>query len=478
MRKVSKHRLVLVRLFRVAAISILVSTGLVSIPTVVHAATSAGLGGTINVGPSSSLVVNNLLPGSAGDIQALNYGSETITAIVTASSGTVAVTYSTGLTVPTGYQTSVTTPAAVIGLYGAVSDVNAALNTLTYAASSTSGPATITTTITDRGSGAIAYDTTTGNYFQAVTTADTWDQAYNAITGDTLTDHTSLASVAKRQAQSATGTGATLCAYVFNGMCGYFATIYNSAQDTLVTSKVGTDQAWLGGSDRYHEGQWVWADPKAPAYNKQFSDQSSGITGQTDETGQNDKGTGSNPTGQPISYTVNGNTYSFVQWNNNEPNNSGGNENALQIVAGGNGNWNDLSETASTLNIFIVEYGGLGEVQTYAPSTSTINVNVGYTPNIYVGTTNGSGTVTYRATTSLTATINPAGKVTFYANGKAIPGCKNLNASPYTVVCSTWKPSQQNLINLTARIVPTNGSYSTATSPTVVLRAVMRSTTR
>ena len=196
MSKVSKHRLVLVRLFRVAAISILVSTGLVSIPTVVHAATSAGLGGTINVGPSSSLVVNNLLPGSAGDIQALNYGSETITAIVTASSGTVAVTYSTGLTVPTGYQTSVTTPAAVIGLYGAVSDVNAALNTLTYAASSTSGPATITTTITDRGSGAIAYDTTTGNYFQAVTTADTWDQAYNAITGDTLTDHTSLASVA------------------------------------------------------------------------------------------------------------------------------------------------------------------------------------------------------------------------------------------------------------------------------------------
>ncbi|CAB4331457.1 unannotated protein [freshwater metagenome] len=41
---------------------------------------------------------------------------------------------------------------------------------------------------------------------------------------------------------------------------------------------------------------------------------------------------------------------------------------------------------------------------------------------------------------ALTATLNSAGRVTFYANGKRIPGCINQSASIGNKVC-TWKPT-------------------------------------
>jgi hypothetical protein len=166
-----------------------------------------------------------------------------------------------------------------------------------------------------------------------------------------------------------------------------------------------------------------------------------------------------------------------VYWNGGEPNNSGANENALQMLSGSSGNWNDLQENSGTMG-YVVEYGGNGETLTYPAATSNVNINIAYVPTVYLATTNGSSNVTYRTATSLTATINPAGKITFYANGKAIPGCKNMNASVYTATCSTWKPSQQNTIKLTATLLPTNGSYSSGTSPVVVVTAAPRSTLR
>jgi len=435
------------------------------------AAPSVGPGGTINIGPSTSVAINQLLP-AANAIQAQNYGNETITAIVTATTGTVQLTTSTGLSTMTGYQTNVTDAAASIAFYGTATNVNSALNTMKYNAGASAGTDSISISISDHGPGNMNYDPTSGFYFQYVSNTITWDAAFNAITGDTLTNALSPASVAKRQAQTASSG----CAYTFNGMCGYFAMALNSSQNAFITNKVGTAQTWLGASDRYYEGRWVWSDPKAPGYNKQFSDQSSTMSARVDQTGSSHAGTGSNSTGQPVSYSIGGSNYSFVQWNSNEPNNSGGSENALQIVSGGTGNWNDLPEDSSQLG-YIVEYGGLGETLAYPSSSATVSVNIGYIPTIYLGVNGGSNTVTYRSATGLTATINPAGKVTFLANGKPIPGCRNVAATT-TASCPNWKPANHGYFYITAQIVPTNGSYPSKTTPGILLFSVARGNTR
>ena len=99
-----------------------------------------------------------------------------------------------------------------------------------------------------------------------------------------------------------------------------------------------------------------WIDPVAPEYNQVFS------------VGTTNDGTGWNPaslSSKAVSYTVNGTTYRYENWNNGEPNNyshsnscgSGCNgEQALQIVAGGNGYWNDYPEIGQNLG-YIIEYG-------------------------------------------------------------------------------------------------------------------------
>jgi hypothetical protein len=432
---------------RSALITALVSLALVSVPNNAHAATSAGAGGTVTIAPNLTGVLNTLLPGTSNDIQATNFGSETVTAVITSNLGNIGITASTGLTVLAGYQTNLTDSATSIAFYGNVTDVNNALNTLKYWAGASTGSATISVTLSDRGSN-VTYDPTTGAYYQYVSTAVTWEGAYNAITGDNLTQVSTTANVSTRQSQTSAN-----CAYKFNGMCGYFATVYNSTQNAFINSKVGSTQVWLGGSDRASEGVWVWADPKAPAYNKRFSNQSGyGASGST---------------GQGVDYTVGSTTYNYQNWNSGEPNNSGG-ESALQMLSGSTGYWNDLNEASGTMG-YVVEYGGIsGETISYAAASATINVNIAYASTISVGLTNSSATATYRAVSQLTATISPDGKVTFYANGKAIPGCKNRSGT--TSATCNWKPAQIGRINITANFVPNSNNYpNSAALPALIV---------
>ena len=62
----------------------------------------------------------------------------------------------------------------------------------------------------------------------------------------------------------------------------------------------------------------------------------------------------------------------------------------------------------------------------------------------------------------ITATVDQAGRISFFADGKRIPGCYNKAVSGSTKTC-TWKPTIQKQVNLTSRLVPTNNAYSTAT---------------
>jgi hypothetical protein len=89
---------------------------------------------------------------------------------------------------------------------------------------------------------------------------------------------------------------------------------------------------------------------------------------------------------------------------------------------------------------------------TYTAASSTISLSVA----------GGATRVTKGQSIALTATINFAGKVTFLADGKKIPGCISLQSSIGNRICN-WKPTIQKSVLLTARLEPTGaiGSVST-----------------
>ena len=77
-----------------------------------------------------------------------------------------------------------------------------------------------------------------------------------------------------------------------------------------------------------------------------------------------------------------------------------------------------------------------------------------------------SSTPVFRAATNIVATANINGRVTFYANGKVISGCKNKLTSSKTVTC-VWKPSLHGRNTLSAIIASStyagySGSYASS----------------
>jgi len=229
--------------------------------------------------------------------------------VVTASAGTLKITTTTSLSTITGYQAPIGATAAAIGFSGSVANAQAALNSLVYIAAGTNGTGTIQVDVSSAGTGSIAFNSTNNHYYEYVSTAVTWDGANAAIGSSEDLD---------------------TCLKKFNGMCGYFATSTSASENTFITSRVGTAQAWLGGNDKTTEGTWQWVG---------------GPTGEKGVTFWSGTSSGSAPAGQ------------YANWNGGEPNNSG-DEDALQILSGGSGQWNDLPTATSTMG-YVVEYGGL-----------------------------------------------------------------------------------------------------------------------
>jgi hypothetical protein len=91
-----------------------------------------------------------------------------------------------------------------------------------------------------------------------------------------------------------------------------------------------------------------------------------------------------------------------------------------------------------------------------------------------------SATAIYRIATTLLTTSDSPGKVSFYANGKIIPGCKamseTISGASYIATCS-WKPSIHGSSTIPARISPTNGNTANTTSP-FSINSKARTTTR
>ncbi len=141
----------------------------------------------------------------------------------------------------------------------------------------------------------------------------------------------------------------------------YLATITSALENTAASAAAGSVGAWLGGSDATTEGTWRWVTGPEGLENggsgRVFL--SSGAQGLQGYAGYNG---------------------AFVNWNPNEPNNSGNDEDALQLGASGGGSWNDLSTHSGTLGSI---------VETNLPA-SPLTINAGAANVSFVGRVGGS----------------------------------------------------------------------------------------
>jgi fibronectin-binding autotransporter adhesin len=64
---------------------------------------------------------------------------------------------------------------------------------------------------------------------------------------------------------------------------------------------------------------------------------------------------------------------------------------------------------------------------------------------------------------NIIAAVDQAGRVTFFVDGKRVPGCINRAASVGNINCS-WKPAVQKAVTISARLTPTNNVYNASTS--------------
>jgi VCBS repeat-containing protein len=92
-----------------------------------------------------------------------------------------------------------------------------------------------------------------------------------------------------------------------------------------------------------------------------------------------------------------------------------------------------------------------------------------------------SGTINKGVNTTITVTINVAGKVRFFVGNKRISTCKERTTSgtyPNNTATCTWKPAVTGRQILTATLTPTDNTFSASTSARTEVFVVKRGTTR
>lgn len=133
--------------------------------------------------------------------------------------------------------------------------------------------------------------------------------------------------------------------------------------------------------------------------------------------------------------------------------------------------------------------GALGSAPLTALFTPTDSANfeTATTTTLTITVVNGVSTISISLAGGITtppkgqainiiATIDQAGKVTFLADGKRIPGCYNVSAFIGNKTCS-WTPAVQKQLNLTASLTPTNSVYNSSVARLTVI-VIRRSGTR
>ena len=134
------------------------------------------------------------------------------------------------------------------------------------------------------------------------------------------------------------------------------------------------------------------------------------------------------------------------------------------------------SDTNNTYVVVItVSDGGLSDTQELTITITNVNENSN------IGAPTVSGTINKGISTTVTVTSDVAGKVRFFVGGKRISNClarSTTGSSPsFSATCS-WKPPVTGSQILTARITPTNSSFTTATSAATSVWVIKRSNSR
>lgn len=94
-----------------------------------------------------------------------------------------------------------------------------------------------------------------------------------------------------------------------------------------------------------------------------------------------------------------------------------------------------------------------------------------------MGTQGGLVRADYRTVTPLTATVDTTSRVTFYANGRIIPGCRNLLSSAGSATCN-WKPSVRGSFRVYANANPVSNSYIASSTTVINVGVVPRTNKR
>jgi hypothetical protein len=185
----------------------------------------------------------------------------------------------------------------------------------------------LTIRATDNGAGALFTSRTITIHVTDVAEAPSFDAVQRVLNSDP-TLHYSVATGNFYRYVSAGANLATAqanaAAALVNGVAGYVTNINSAAENTFVTSLIlgGT---WIGGSDATVEGEWRWiAGPEA---------------GTMFWLGA---AAGSSQNGL------------YANWSGGEPNNSGGNEDGIELRT--NGSWNDTNVAGS--RGYVIEWDG------------------------------------------------------------------------------------------------------------------------
>jgi hypothetical protein len=125
--------------------------------------------------------------------------------------------------------------------------------------------------------------------------------------------------------------------------------------------------------------------------------------------------------------------------------------------------------------IITVSDGALSDTQTLTVTITNANESAtASAPTV-------SGTINKGISTTITVTLNAAGKVRFFLSGKRISNClarSTTGSYPnFSATCS-WKPPVTGRQSLTASITPTDSSFSAATSASTAVWVTKRASSR
>lgn len=170
-----------------------------------------------------------------------------------------------------------------------------------------------------------------------------------------------------------------------------------------------------------------------------------------------------------ISYQWQVSTDSGSTWNN--------------VASGSGGTTNSYTTATTTVSMSGYQYRVLvtntlsGNTSSSTSSIATLTVTKA-TPNIGLSIPFGGTTLaTYRSSITLTLTSNAPGKIGLKANGRWVPGCRNLDINT-SITCS-YKPALHGQISITAIFTPTSSAnYSSVTTAPAYISASARSSKR